>query len=1257
MAAGCFAIAWRVLRAFFRVVGAIWSALWAGLVAGIALFTILAILYTAGTLMMPLAYSTPVVYSQLNAGVTRFNTATQPITSTVRTILACTDDPLVDLHNDIARSAFGTFVAVMDLLGTLGVSGIPNWFPWARGQAIGARHVLEAEYARMEADRRDDIARDASLQGWDKVREMFAPQPSMQPRGPVENVCAIMNTPFQFLGNLIDIYSTYTIDFIKILGKFYSVSGGFNTDYITILVRYFLIIIAHQIPYLSCIINVEGLEITDPSTYFLDPYSVLACMCPGYSSRSDVPGDVPLAFVGCFCPLNGYSDVPNVIIHCIPGIAQALDDLVWLKDKYIEFSTTVLEGLTIAYNTLYNLVQSTIGRANNAIHEAENFLSSLGRDENLQCKCSNITIVYQNYTCRASPLPMWAPPSMPPPPVDRAALFSADFSRKMEIKRAHLATKRDELHAQLVGDLGPLLDGSLFDGFAASVGRRLGPEAGERAAVMHAGIMAFGRGVYETWRAPTVHHVIAALTTPEIVAGFRAMPDVIIAHRAASGDSPSFSERGVDQARIALRSVFKPEDMAPLIVELRSVGRHEAAEEAERWAGALNPRAWATPLARLGAAAQKERREHARRAAATLEAAATEAARTNAVVVHLGGISSMFIFSIFSQLISVPAGPLIGVGASVVAAGGALIVTAFPIVFGIAGQFATAFFTVLSGDLSKPQNDPVTFLTNIYYPTIASGLTVGYTDDLLQQMISSTIDLFQRELLWGAADVTAKVLSIIAHVEGMELDADGRPKGDYVEWLIDMVFQAPVDEPCLSSDDVRGYPCRSKADMHVECTADNPLPRGMCFGSALYCSLSSDCPSGVRCMNPATVYSTECTTSDSACVAHLGICFNPCFIDIDCAPLGSSLSCFDRDTSAFDCTDEEPCSACVGVAFPLKAYKRFPDLTLTPPGIPDCDALGITLDDMDYWNTPAFKTYGLHPRFIFTWDFVVFYARCVRTSYQAARVFAGWVVHEWNIRRTTIFSGIMANLFVILPTGIFQSASRFALAGDFVSGAVGGASGLERAGNFLQAWPWPVYYLGNEFVYVANFVSPPDNAVAKCIVSASGPNLYTIGLIIIFTIVVGILVATGILLALAVFVWVLVSSLVRIVRNMARVGHAGTLLARNHALPAPGEVGYGDAPDAVGKIHRPLDYQRHHTLRHRHVRDLHVLPGINVRPAQRAARPMPWMQAIGHGLEIMMRGAWGVIRRGGRVEQHEWPDLLHDQYGPMRPRLVLIKRS
>lgn len=1260
MAAGCFDVVWRMLRAAGRIVGAVWRAFWASVVALLALFFTLGIIYTVGTLMMPLAYSTPVVYSQLNAGVTRFNTMTQPITQTVRTMLACTDDPITDLHNQFVTSVVGVFRATLDLLGTLGVPNIPNWFPWARSQTLGARRIIEAEHARREADRRDAIANDPVLKGWDKVREMFAPQPSALPRGPVEDICTVVDAPLSFLGDLVDIYGTYTKGFIQILGKFYNITTGFDTDYITILVRYFLFILAKQIPYLSCIINIDGLDIKDPSTYFLDPYSVLACLCPAYDNRSEVPGDIPLAFVGCFCPLNGYNTIPDVIIHCIPGIAQALDDLIWLKDEFLKFTRVTLSGIQTAYNTLYNLVYAALGRVQGVIDDANSFLSSLGRDGLPHGTCIvNRTIVYQNYTCRAAPLDIPATP-LPPrqqPQLDHAARFAEGFARKMEMHRARATEKSDELYAVLSADLGPLLDGSIFNGFADSVARRLGPEAGERAAVMHTGLIAYVRAIYDTWGAPSVHHVHEALLAPEIVAGFAAMPEVIIAHRAARGETTPFGARGVDQARMAVRSVFAPEAMAPLIVELRSLGRHDAADEAERWAGALHPRAWASPMARMGAAAAKERREHARRAAATLEAAAADAARGNSIVMHVGGVGGMFVLSIFSQLVSVPAGPLIGVGASVVAAGGALIVTAFPVVFSIAGQFATAFFTVLSGDLSVPQNDPITFLTNIYYPPIANGVFDGYTDEMLQQMISSTIDLFERELMWGLADVTRMVLSFIAHIEGMELDGDGRPTGDYVGWITDNVLDGPVDQPCLSSADVGGYPCRLKSDMHVECKEGDPLSRGMCYGFSLFCKTSANCNSGVRCMNPATSYSTECTPSDSACALNLGICFNPCFVNVDCAPLGGGLQCYDRATNAFDCTDEDPCSACTSVAFPFRAYKRFPDLDLTPPGIPDCGALGITLDDLDYWNTPAFQTYGLHPRFIFTWDFVVFYARCVRTTYQATRVFAGWVVSEWNIRRTTIFAGIMSNLFVVLPTGVFHSASRFALAGDFASGAVGGASGLHSAGTFLQAWPWPFYYLGNEFVYIATFQSPPGAAVQECIVSSGGPILYTLGLAIIVAVLGAVVVISGLALSFLMFGWDVVASVLRISLGMFRVGQAGTILARNHALPVPGDVGYGGAPDAVGKIHRPRDYQRGHPLRARHIRDIHVLPGINVRPAQRPAQKMPWPQALGHGFNIMMNGAGGVIRRRGRIAKHEWPDLLHDEHGPMRPRLVLIERT
>ena len=1168
-------------------------------------------------------------------------------------------DPTDDIWNQLMRFVFGIFRAVLGVLSDLGVSGLPSWFQWASRDMAGARSVLAAARMRAEADRRAAILADPDIPHWDRVRDMSTIHSRDIFGDVIETVCDVTDGLSSFIVEVLDIYTTFVVEFLEFVGRFWN-GNGFNADYVNILVRYLLYVIVHNIPYLSCIVNVDALDILDPTTYFFDPYSILACLCPAYSSRSEVPSNIPLALVGCFCTLGGETNIAAVITKCIPGIATALEGLQTAYNEVRNAIDVTLEGLKTGYNTVIDQAKGIISDAAEVIDRASSFLTSLGRDgAGMRC-AFNVTVVNATH-CPVCPL-LALPPLAPlPAPSVRYELpdHAAAFERKMGARRADIAAKRDALGARIAADFAPLVNGSMFEGFAASVARRHGPEVGARAAVMHAGFAAFFRSLYAAWGAPTIHHVEAAVRTPEFAAGVAAAFDVIDAHRRARGDAAPFGARGRDQMRVAARAPLPPAAMAPLIVELRAAGRHDAAAEAERWAGALHPRAWTSALARRGAAADAEFRVEARRAADALERAAADATRANSVVVHVGGMGGAFILGIFSQLLSVPAGPLLSIGASVVAEIGALLVTAFPFVLTIVSQVATAFFKNLAGGAPSLQNDVLTPLVNVWYPLIANGPTAGYTDAALDAVIASTVALAQRELLWIASEVTRVPLGLVAHTEGMDLDGDGIPNGDYPGWFTDKILNAPVDDPCLSSDDCRGYPCRLKSDTHEECKHLDPLSQGICYGPGLFCQLTDDCVSGTQCMSPSTFFATECTPSDVACQLNQGVCSYPCFINASCSTLGPGVNCYNRFSHAFDCTDEDPCALCQCIAWPLRAHRTLPDATLRSPGVPNCAAHGIELDDLDIYNLPSIREHGWTRRGVVSWDMVRFHGRCFRTTWQAVRVGAGWVVNGWNIRRTAIFAGAVSNFLIVLPTSIFSSVSHFALTGDMLSGAVGGAAGLQSAGEFLQGWPWPLHYaldpLGTYLVDVATYAPTGDEI--QCIVGASGAILYTAADLIVLTVLLIVIVAAGVVSGAFNLAFRLVWETLRVVWVVGRVGHMGTRLARHRALPAPGEVVYGAAPDGAGKVHRRHHLHRAHPLRHHNVRDLAVIPGVHVRRATKAAAPLPWPEAVGEGVDMALRSVWPVVRRRGRVAADEWPDLFHDQHGPMRQRWTLIERK
>ena len=59
--------------------------------------------------------------------------------------------------------------------------------------------------------------------------------------------------------------------------------------------------------------------------------------------------------------------------------------------------------------------------------------------------------------------------------------------------------------------------------------------------------------------------------------------------------------------------------------------------------------------------------------------------------------------------------------------------------------------------------------------------------------------------------------------------------------------------------------------------------------------------------------------------------------------------------------------------------------------------------------------------------------------------------------------------------------------------------------------------------------------------------------------------------------------------------------------------------------------------------------------ARRGRAPAPWAQAAHDGLEIGLRAVPHLVARGGRVDDDEWFDLLHDKHGRMRDRMLAVR--
>lgn len=1252
MAVGCFAAIGAVLRAVVAVGASLVTFAVSSVGAAVFLSGILS-LYAILFLFMPMTYSARTVLAEVGVAAERFNTALEPIADTLETLFGCTLDDVTELWNRVMRFLFGVVRAILNILDGLGVDGLPDWYQWGDRHVRAAHDVLRMVRARTEADRRAAVAANATLSDWERVQHMFrAPGERDVGTDVAGLICTVSDATFGFIGDVLDIYRTAFVGFVEFVGGFYDVVDGFNRAYIEMLVLWLLNFVVEEIPLLGCIIDVDSLDLTDPGTYFFSPGAMLHCLCPAYGDDDSVPNDIPLAIVGCFCPLNGNTNIVTVLLACT-HLDVVVDQIHTIRDQMLAWLDGRLNTLESGVNFIKGAADGLLGTLNTVVGAIEKALGSIGFRDGEYIGPGGL--IYSNATMRViyleksncpvcpaafTPIPPPPPPRTPAPP---AFAFQASLAEKMDARRARARAARLAIQARLERDWAPVLDGSMFASFDARVAARLGPAAGARAAVMHAGLAAFFAQLPAAWRATTIHGVVAALTTPEILRGAAAMRDVVDAHRAAA-PGPSPFRRGVAQARAAVRALLPAERMAPLVAELRAAGEHAAADEAAAWAGRADAYAWARGLPQRGAAARKARDAEELRATRILQREMDAAVRANSVVVHAGAYGASFVVGLFSSLVYAPGALLSGV-ASLLAVLAGFLVTGFTVLLPIVGQVASAFFYNIANPDAAPRNDVVTPLVNVFYPLIANSFSgQGYTEAALQAAFARVVDIAELQLVWGASELLRAGLTAVARPTGMRLGPDGLPDGDFGGWLVARVLDAPVDEPCVTSADVEDYPCRLIGDPRVECTAEWPSVKGVCVGSDYACTLSDECD-GAVCLDPP-FYDVECVPG--ACDGGVGRCMAPCFVNESC----SDGQCLNRDTIFMDCTPEAPCTRCAGVAFPLRPLKNVSLPRLHTPTVYDCGAIGIQLDDTDFWNTDAFRAHGLSWRLLFTWDHLRFHLKCVRILYQAGRVLLGWIVAEWRVPKTLVFAPLVSQFLLFVPAGPIVAGSAVALGGDFAAGVVGGAAGLTSAGEALQAWPWPLPYLGDELVFVGNYTA--TGAEPQCIASAIPPGGW--GLLDVFVLytLVTLAFASTLVLSVVLLAWTTCLFPGRVLLAAGRLGLAGARLSRAGALPSAATPVYGAAPDAVGVVHHRHRLARTHPLRHPHVDDVHVL-GVRVRRTRKPRRPPSWAEAAQDGLEIGLRAVPHVVARGGRVLAHEWPDLLHDRHGRMRDRMLMIR--
>lgn len=1261
MAAGCLALAWGVARALLRAVFALVAFALSLLGTATFLAGILS-LYLFAAAFMPLTFQTPAVMQQVGVAAERFNAAIEPVEAFVAGLLSCTWDDVTDLWNSTMRGVFGVVRAVLGLLTQVGVEGIPNWYTWGDRSVAAARDIVAMLRARAEAERRAAIARDPALTDWERVAAMNRAKPVGE-RDAADDaanlICTVTDGAFTFLGDVLEIYWVALIDFLGFMGKFYDVVDGFDVSYINIFLRYILSFVARALPFIECFIDIDNIDVTDPSSYFTSPKAMIKCICPAYHSISDIPSDPALMVVGCFCPLNGDTSVVTVLLKCtrINVVLGEFNRIAGIIQGWINGSLNTLET---QFNTAKNNIEDLVNKVGGAVSTALDAIKALFPFSS-SVREFNGTAPYPA-CAMAAPRPVRPRQEFVFEPLERTVdlrepvdEISEAFARNQDALRARTEARIERLGAQLARDFAPLLDGTLFMPFADRVAARLGPEAGERAAVMHAGITAFLGQLPAAWRAPTIHGAVAALTAPpEVAAGFAAMRDVVEVHRAARGAAGGPMRRGIAQARTAVRAFLPAEHMAPLVAELRAAGEHAAAADAEAWAGRLDAYAWARSLPLRGAEARRQRDAAEAEASRILAREVAAATQRNSVVVHAGAYGATFVVGIFSSLAYAPGAFLDGF-ASVLAVLGSFLATGLAVLMPIVGEIASNFFYMIANPDATPRNDLFTPLVNVLYPLIANSFTTGYTEAALQAAFARVVEIAELELRWVVTELLRTGLTVFARPTGMRVGPDGLPDGDIAGWLVDRVLNAPVDEPCLSSADCQDYPCRlvgprENADdpprqTRVECTDEWPEAKALCTGSNYACTTSADCAGGKTCVAPAT-YSSECT--GISCAGNIGRCFTPCFVDAGC----SNGQCYNRVSFAYDCTPEAPCAWCTCVAFPLRPYHNVTVPKLRAPVVHDCGAVGIDLADLDYRTTDAFKTHGLSWRLVFTWDFVRYHVTCVRVSLQAARALAAWVIASWRVPKTLAFAPFVSNFLLFVPSGPIVAGAAAALGGDFAAGIVGGASGVASFGRTLQGWPWPVWWVGDQLVFIGEYT--PTGGEAQCIAQALPAAVWGgLDVFVLYTILT-LAFVTSLLFALVVLAWTLIAFPFRVGWAAMHVGRAGAQLSRAGALPSSGRTVYAAAPDAVGVVHRRHRLPTTHPLRHRHVDDLHVL-GVRVRPPRRQRTPTSWAAAAHDGLEIGLRAVPHLVARGGRVADDEWFDLLHDEHGRMRDRMLVVK--
>lgn len=1247
-------------------------------IGGAAMLLPLVVLVAGGILAMPLYPSAAPLFQKINYFSAQLTDLVQPIVDSTAEALTCTKSPIDDVYNRLARFVFAIIRTIMDILAASPFNvDVPDIFDWATDAYVTDKHAHSYAALRIELDRLAEIERTPYADDWARLRDMNRFQGHRQ-LSVIDAYCAFTENTGDFIVSLLDIYYQYQLGLLEIVGLFYTPSGGFDASFIEMLVQYVVVWLVRNIPYLDCIIDPDSIDITSLSFDF-NVRGLWLCICPwSYSNLSDVPDfpNIDLMVLKCICGTSNTDNRFEIIIDCIPELETAVNLITNIATNVIDtLETGVTDAVDTIISTFNGIISTALTEVENIFNKAKKLVPS---DEN-GIPHRNGTVVYvfnapaPEPECPRTFCPV-CPARAPRPDPDAAAVHMPNGTIARLMHAARLAGIVDNMPARQSPVLPPRrmpypwearraqltpAQRAFFDDPAAHF-RRLanttirahaevlyGPTVADHAETMHQGLLYAMSVLPDVWRMNSIHAMIDALHAEPIVRGLHSAVHVVAAHRAKNGRS-----FGAAQAhgflRVATTAVLAPNRTHAAIASLRSAGDFAGAEVARQWlarGGVVVP-SHERALAAMARERELQRLDHARTLRVRREF--NRVAAENTVYVHTGAIGGSFLFSIISQMASGSPTEVgtafIGVIGTVVQFIATSVVSILPMML----QLAANFFQNFANPEAPQKNDVVTWMTQQIVPLLADVYTVdGLTAPTIDEIGDTVLTAVSAQMQWVTIELIRVPLAIFAPTRAPHTDGNGLPDESVQDYIVSLL-NAPVDAPCVKTDDCGGYPCRLDDNPAIECVGTYPYSPGMCVNSTTLCTENTDCASSQCLVGPN--YNTTCTSPPC-----LGFCYTETCASNSMCPGSGTQTCIDRDhliliaagtVFGTACTDAAPCARCKCVAFPLRPYANITAPNLRTNLSADCAALGLDAAGSVPWNYASYN--GNLLTFWFSLDGLRWHWNNVVTAYKVLRVVAGTLVRGWSVPPTTIFIPTFASVLWFLPVAQITSFAHTAFAGGFVRDIVGGADGVLWLADKISVVPWLGPLIADELTYVATFTAVREGLM--CAFMASGQTMLGAVNVGIVVFVVGVTFIAGVVVATITLVLSVVWTVVLIVYALIRAIFVGARVARRHARHPAFTSGRpaADVPRRIPRLLLPVG----HAHRHNHVHDMHI-DGVIVRPPNGEYAPLGWGAALFWGVEMAVGAIPAIVWRRGRVEHVI--DHLRDGHGMVHTRLNIIQ--